>query len=168
MTGRQIVETYSQSISSRYRRYGWTAGIIGAFGIFIHAWFDPIPVFGYFISIMIGLGIGFMVYTLNHRYQLLFHFNKLNPDAFERLEKYLLEKREGWDKTYMLRLGMMSILMITMLLFLFFSKDIKWAAITAALFIGFVLALIIRGWLDFNDEILLHDIRRSIRDQTSE
>lgn len=99
---------------------------------------------------------------------MLYYYDHRNPDAFELLEKYLLDKRSKWDRTYMLRLGTMLLVGLVMLVLLLFYKESRWAGTVASLFIALILANIIKGWLDFNDEILLHDIRRSMRDQTSE
>jgi hypothetical protein len=155
-------------ISSRYTWYGWIAGLVWASAVFLHGWFDPKGLLAYVTSGMIGLCLGFLYYIFNHRYRILFHFNTRYPDAFERLEKYLSVRRQRWDNLYLIRFGIMLILGLTMLLLLFFFKESKWSGITAVAFISLVLAFIIKGWLDFHDEILLHDIRRSMRDQTSE
>jgi hypothetical protein len=165
---KEIIEKYHHLISSRYKWYGWIAGLVWLSGVFLNAWFDPVPWHSYVTSGMIGLGLGFLWYIFNHRYQMLFHFNPLFEDSFERLEKYLGDKKQRWDNTQLVRFGLMAILVIAMIILLFFAKENKWTGITASVFVILILAFILKGWLDFNDEILLQDIRHDLQDQASE
>jgi hypothetical protein len=132
------------------------------------AWLRPLHGQIYIASGMIGLGLGFLWYIFNHRYQMLFHFNPRYNDPFERLEKYLFEKKQRWDNTALLRFGLIALLLLAMLTLMIFFKETKWAGIATTLFVGLILAIIIKGWLDFQDGILLQDIRHNLRDHTSE
>ena len=134
----------------------------------LQAWSDNMHWQKLVASAMIGLGLGFLFYIFNHRYQMLYHFNIRYDDPLERLEKYLADKRQRWENTQMIRLGLMTLLLLTMLTLMFFFKESRWAAISATLFISLILAVYIKGWLDFNDGLLLQDIRHSFRDHTSE
>jgi hypothetical protein len=51
---------------------------------------------------------------------------------------------------------------------LFFYKESVWTGIVTSLFLTLLLAMILKGWMDFNDEIVLQDIKHTIQDQTSE
>jgi hypothetical protein len=137
-------------------------------GVFLNVWFDPLPDHRYFTSGMTGLGLGFVWYVFDHRSRLLFHFHTRYADPFERLEKYLGDKKHQWENTQLIRFGLMALLLLVMLTLLIFFKENKWTGIASALFIAFILATMIKGWLDFLDGILLQDIRHSLRDQTSE
>ena len=164
----EIIVKFSQLISSRYRWYGWIAGAVWLAGVFCLTWFNPVYWLTFFANIMMGLGLGFLIYIFNHRYQMLFHFNTRYADPYERLEKYLVEKRQRWEKIQMIRLGLMALLFLTMLTLMFFFKEHSMTLPIVTLFIALILAAYIKGWLDFSDEILLQDIRHSLRDQTSE
>jgi len=122
----------------------------------------------YIASGLFGLGLGFLWYIFNHRHQMLFHFNQRNDDPYERLEKYLFEKKQRWDNTQLLRIGLMALLLLTMLTLMIFFKETPLTGIASTLFVALILATIIKGWLDFNDGILLQDIRHNLRDHTSE
>ena len=117
---------------------------------------------------MQAFGLMMLWYTFRHRYLMLYHFNTRFEDAEARLEKYFISRQTQWDHYAIVRLGLMFILGIAMLLCMLLWKESAWTRIFASLFITLLLALIIKGWLDFNDGILRHDIQRSLKDQTSE
>jgi hypothetical protein len=165
---KEIILKYRHFISSRYTLYGLIAGFLWFTGAVLMAWLNPLPGHIYITSGMIGLGLGFLWYIFNHRYQMLIYFNQRHDDPFDRLEKYLVEKKQRWDNTQLIRFGLMALLLLTMLTLLIFFKETPWAGIASTLFVALILATIIKGWLDFNDGILLQDIRHHLRDHTSE
>ena len=69
---------------------------------------------------------------------------------------------------YILRMGAMALLGFTMILLLVYQRGNLWTGITTVLFLSLTLVLMIKGWLDYSDTILLQDIRHSLRDQPSE
>ena len=165
---KEIIVKYRRFISSRYGWYGLIAGLVFFSGILLYAGLATVPLYAYIASGIIGLGLGFLWYVFNHRYQMLSCFHPRYDDPFERLEQYLVEKKQRWDNTQLIRLGLMTLLLLTMFTLLIFYKDNGWSVITSILFIALILATIIKGWLDFNDGILLQDIRHHLRDHTSE
>lgn len=165
---KEIIEQYRHLISSRYKLYGWIAGLIWASGVMLMVFIDDSPVYQSISSTMQAFGLVMLWYSFRHRYQMLYHFNTRYDDAEARLEKYFTSKQSQWDRYFLLRTGLMFILGIAMLLFLLLWKESEWTRLFTSLFITLVLSLIIKGWLDFNDGILRHDIMRSLRDQTSE
>lgn len=164
---KEIVEHYRSLISSRYKLYGWIAGLIWVFGLGM-ALIDDTPVYLGISSTLQTFGLLMLWYTFRHRYQMLYHFNTRYDDAEVRLEKYFTAQQSLWDRYALIRIGLMFILGIAMLIFMLLWKESAWARIFASLFITLLLALIIKGWMDFNDGILRHDIQRDFRDQTSE
>ena len=120
---------------------------------------DDTPLHRAVSSTLQAFGLLMLWYSFRHRYQMLYHFNTRFEDAEERLEKYFISRQTQWDQYALVRIGLMFILL---------WKESAWARIFASLFIALLLALIIKGWMDFNDGILRHDIQRSLKDQTSE
>lgn len=117
---------------------------------------------------MVGLGMGFLWYCSYHRYQMLSHFDSRYEDAPARLESYLAAKHTKWESQGLLRIGGMCLLGMVMLMLLFTRGDNEWTRLLSGIFVSLILALIIKGWMDFNDQILRHEIHRSFRDQMSE
>lgn len=165
---KEIVEQYRHLISSRYKLYGWIAGLIWASGVMFMVLIDDSQLHRAISSTLQAFGLLMVWYSFRHRYQMLYHFNTRYEDPEVRLEKYFNTKQSRWDRYAIVRIGLMFILGIAMLIFMLLWKDSAWARIFASLFITLLLALIIKGWMDFNDGILRHDIQRSLRDQTSE
>lgn len=165
---REIIEDFRHLISSRYRTYGWIAGLIWVAGLLLDTWFEPVSYYRSIISGMQLLGAMLLWYCFNHRYWMLYHFHTLDANPLQQLEAYFEARQKQWDKLYMLRMGTMAILGLAMILLLVYDIHSVWARICTGLFLALTLALMIKGWLDFSDSILLHDIRRSLRDQTSE
>ena len=165
---KEIVEHYRHLISSRYKLYGWIAGLIWASGVMFMVLMDDTPLHRAVSSTLQAFGLLMLWYSFRHRYQMLYHFNTRFEDAEERLEKYFISRQTQWDQYALVRIGLMFILGIAMLLCMLLWKESAWARIFASLFITLLLALIIKGWMDFNDGILRHDIQRSLKDQTSE
>lgn len=164
----EIVEGFRRLISSRYRTYGWIAGAIWISGVLLDIWLEPVFFTRSIISGMQLLGMLLLWYCFHHRYWMLYHFNPHDAAALHQLEVYFETRKTRWDKYYVLRMGAMSILGFLMVMLLVFQRESLWAGITTILFLSLALVLMIKGWLDFSDTILLHDIRRSLRDQPSE
>lgn len=165
---KEIVDHYRHLISSRYKLYGWIAGLIWASGVMFMVLIDDTPLNRGISSTLQAFGLLMLWYTFRHRYQMLYHFSTRYEDPEERLEKYFNTKQTQWDHYAIVRIGLMFILGIAMLIFMLMWKESAWGRIFASLFITLLLALIIKGWMDFNDGILRHDIKRSLKDQTSE
>jgi len=165
---KEIVEKYRHLISSRYKLYGWIAGLIWASGVMLMVIMEDSSVYHGISNSMQAFGLLVLWYSFRHRYKMLYHFNTRYEDAEARLENYFNLKQSKWDRYFLLRTGVMFSLGAAMLLFLVFWKESTWTRISTSLFITLILSLIIKGWMDFNDGILRHDIKRSLRDQTSE
>ncbi len=164
----EIILRFRRIISTRYVVYGIILGLIILSGIVLQLFLLK---FNWMKSISSGLvwvGLGFLWYLLHHRYLMLSHFSTLNEDAAERLENYLKAKQKKWFDLYLAKMGGMCLLALIMLMLLFFWRESVWTGIVTSLFITLLLAMIFKGWMDFNDELLLQDIKHSIRDQTSE
>ena len=165
---KEIVEHYRHLISSRYKLYGWIAGLIWASGVMFMVLIDDSPVHRGISSTLQAFGLLMLWYTFRHRYLMLYHLNTQFSDPEVRVEKYFHTKQTQWDRYALVRIGLMFVLGIAMLIFMLLWKDSAWARILASLFITLLVALIIKGWMDFNDGILRHDIQRSLKDQASD
>lgn len=164
----EIIEGFRRLISSRYRTYGWIAGAIWIIGVLLDTWLEPVFFYRSIISGMQLFGLLLLWYCFNHRYWMLYHFNTLDAAPLHQLEMYFETRKAKWDRYYLLRMGAMSILGFIMILLLVYQRESVWTGITTILFLSLTLVLMIKGWLDFSDTILLHDISRSLRDQPSE
>lgn len=165
---KEIIEQYRLLISSRYKLYGWMSGLIWASGVIYMIFIADPPIHRGISSTMQAFGLLMLWYTFRHRYLMLYHFNTQYADAASRLESYFHAKQALWDRYALPRLGLMFILGIGMLICMLMWKDSPWARIFSSLFITLVLFLILKGWMDFNDGILRHDIQRNLKNQTSE
>lgn len=113
-------------------------------------------------------GLVLLWYCLHHRYWMLYHFSHVNTAPLHQLEVYFETRKNRWERYYLMRMGAMAFLGLTMILLLVYQRESVWTSITTVLFLSLTLVLMVKGWLDFSDTILLHDIRRSLRDQPSE
>lgn len=167
MTREEIIAKYIQIISSRYKWYSGIATASWVIPSLIQVLFDLPDGFLFILEGIVGLGLGFMIYINSHYTRMLNHFDQRYDDPEERLEKYLQEKAIRWDKSQLIRTGLMAVLLLIMLMMLVFFKDKPWAGLSATLFIALILAFYIKHWLDFQDGILMQDIDHSLRDQPS-
>jgi len=160
----EIIVQFRHTISSRYKRTGLFAVMSCAAGILLAVTFSNVA----FVTILAGclnvLGLMLAWYSFNHRYQMLNHFDIQFDDANVRLEKYFEAKQSRWERFSLYRIALMSGIGLAMLVSLFFWKESAWTRIFTSAFIALTLALLVKGWMDFNDEILRHDIMRSLRD----
>lgn len=165
---KEIIGRFRKIISSRYRLYGWIAGLIWLSGILVNVLVDHSPIASVISNALILFGSVMLWYCFNHRYQMLHHFSSLSPYPEIRLANYFEQQQIKWENYSLFRIGAMALLAMGMLLCLVFWPTMAWTRITSGLFISFTLVLIVKGWLDFSDQILLHDIQRSLKDHTSE
>jgi hypothetical protein len=57
-------------------------------------------------------------------------------------------------------------ILLAFLVGLAFARDSTWSYIAASLLVCLVLYSAVKNWMNFQDQITLHDLRRSTRDQT--
>lgn len=98
---------------------------------------------------------------------MLHYLERSHDNHFRQLENYLEAKQNAWDNNLWVRLIVGVSAGIAMLFLLIINAESYWSMTIASLFIIILLANAILGWINFNDRILLHDIRRSHRDQPS-
>jgi len=165
---KEIIERFRNIISSRYRGYGWIAGAIWLTGVCVNVFIDHSPIVSVISNGLILFGSVMLWYCFNHRHQILRHFSSLITYPEIRLTNYFEQQQTQWEKYSLFRIGAMFLLGMGMLLCLVFWPTNAWTMIISSLFISLTLALIMKGWLDFTDQILLHDIQRNLRDHTSE
>ena len=114
-----------------------------------------------------ALFIGILFRTVSHRFKLLTILKERSNDSVGELENYLLEKQVLWQQHTWSRLLVGTITGLIMILLLVTDGSHFWKLTMTSLFVVFILAVIILSWINFNDQLLLHDIRRSHRDQPS-
>jgi uncharacterized membrane protein YfcA len=118
-------------------------------------------------SMACALSIGMLIRNFNHREKMLHYLERSQDNQFSELENYLEAKQSLWENNLWIRLIVGVVTGLVMILLILFNADPYWSITIASLFIILILAIAILGWINFNDRLLLHDIRRSHRDQPS-
>jgi len=158
---------FRRVINKRYHYYAWITGLATA--IFLLFFF--LSGKGGFPSSMAStacaLCIGLLIRNFTHSRKMLLHLDRSQYDHFNELEKYLEVKQDEWQKNLWIRLMFGIVTGLAMFYFMLFHSDSSWTITISSLFIVFIVAIAILGWINFNDQVLLHDIRRSHRDQPS-
>lgn len=162
-----LVVHFRKVITQRYNLYfviTATASVIAVLcwnlsdeGAFLHA-------LSYMAS---ALFIGMLLRNHSHRYKMLAFLKTGSNDPLPQLENYLLEKQGQWQQHTWTRIVFGTITGLIMILLLVIDKDPYWIMTMTSVFIVIILAVITLSWINFNDQLLLHDIRRSHRDQPS-
>jgi hypothetical protein len=169
VTGKQdTILAFRKIISSRYAQYSWIAGlsmaVCFALGWFLREFIFP---FSFFLS----AGVACLIFCIDfyrHRKKMLDCFTAQHeyPDAL--LEEYIQKKKGFLLNRNESRIIIGTVLALAMIFSILFLSESHWARIIAGWFICFILAIMIKGWIDFRESILLHDIKRSLRDQPSD
>ena len=162
------ISGFRKIISSRYKHYIRIAGlsmvVCFALGWFLRGFIFP---FSFFLS----AGVASLIFCMDfyrHRKKMLGCFTAQHkyPDAL--LEDYIQKKRGLLLNRNETRIIAGTLLALAMIFCILFFKESPWPRITAGWFICFILAIMLKGWIDFRESILLHDIKRSLRDQPSD
>jgi hypothetical protein len=165
---KDIILRFRQVIRSRYNTYACIAGAVLVFVVGLFFIFKTSGIILSFIFLVFFLSLGTIWYVLFHRNQMLFRLDSQYPESFQRLEQYVEEMKQKQENFYWIRMVLGCGLAIGMFLFLFLSTESVWTLLFITLFLAMILASMIKGWLDFNDHILMQDFRRSLRDQPSD
>lgn len=163
-----MIRHFRQVISSGSRFYGWMAAIGMVFCAGLRFLFKGQPFPEALLNSGIIVSFIFLVHIMIRRQSMLRAMDPLHEDPAGQLESYLRDAQSRWENSIWLRVILGSLLAVAMLFFLFVFKESKWSQISASLFVVFILAVILKGWINFNDQILLHDLQRSNRDQDSD
>ena len=87
------------------------------------------------------------------------------PDATKAVDTYITSKLTRWENETLMRILTGVVLTILSVLFIFYKSEKHWFAISASLLIAFILFCMLKSWSYYLDSLLLHDVRRSTRDQ---
>lgn len=162
-----LASSFRRIINKRYHFYAWMNGLAIAICL-LFFWLSTKE--GFLASLSttaLAFSIGLMIRNLLHAKKMLFYLDRSKHDHFNQLERYLEAKQNEWQNNHWRRLLFGSMTFLTMFFLLIFFKDTYWTMPVSSLCIVLILAIAILGWIDFNDQVLLHDIRRSHRDQAS-
>lgn len=158
---------FREVITRRYNLYIW----INALAIIpvLLFWFrSEEGEFVHSLSYMAcALFVGMLFRNLSHRNKMLLYLREGSNDPFSTLENYLIEKQDQWQQHTWTRIVLGAITGLIMIFLMVFEVDPFWKFTITSLFIVIILAVITLSWINFNDQLLLHDIRRSHRDQAS-
>lgn len=154
-------------ITKRYNIYTWITVVASGSTLLLWILSDEGTIVYSLAYMTCALSVGTLVRNLTHRNKMLQYLQAGQADPFRRLETYLLEKQSQWRNYMLIRFAMGAITGLSMILLLVFDGDPYWAITSACLFIVLIVANTTLGWINFSDQILLHDIERSHRDQPS-
>jgi len=126
----EIIGRFRNSISSRYRWYGWIAGVIWLAGVLVNVFIDESPLASVVSNGLILFGSVMLWYCFNHRYHMLYYFNTIYPDPVAKLSRYFEQQQSQWEKYSLLRIGLMCLLGMGMMLCLVFWPANPWTRIT--------------------------------------
>lgn len=158
---------FREVITKRYNLYLLSTALASAISLLLLLVLDKGSFAFSFSSMVCALSIGLLIRNFNHREKMLHYLERSQGNKFSELENYLEAKQSLWENNLWIRLIVGVVTGLVMILLLLFNADPYWSITIASLFIILILAIAILGWLNFNDRLLLHDIRRSHRDQPS-
>lgn len=158
---------FREVITRRYNLYLWGTAFASALCLLLLLVLDKKGFTSSLSSMACALSFGLLIRNLNHREKMLRYLEQSHDPHFNQLENYLEGKQTAWDNNLWVRLIVGVSAGLAMLFFLLIHADPYWSMTIASLFIIILLANAILGWINFNDRLLLHDIRRSHRDQPS-
>lgn len=162
-----VVIEFRKIISSCYRQYIWIAGL-SIVVCFVLGWF--LREFIFPSSFFLTAGFASFIFCVDffrHRKNMLACFIGHQETPVDLLEDYIQKNKAFLLNRNETRIIIGTALALAMLFCILFLKESNWSRITAGWFICFILAIMIKGWIDFRESILLHDFRRSLRDQAS-
>lgn len=154
-------------ITKRYRFYAGITGLAITICLLLF-WLSTKE--GFLASLSttaLAFCIGLMIRNILHTNKMLFYLERSKHDHFNLLENYLEGKQNEWQNNLWLRLLFGGITGFAMFFLLIFFKDTYWTMPVTSLFIVLIVAIAILGWINFNDQLLLHDVQRSHRNQAS-
>ena len=158
---------FRQVITQRYNSYAWITAFASAACLMLLFILEKGGWGSSIISMTCAMSTGLLIRNLNRKEKMLHHLIRSGDDDFSQLENFLEEKQNQWQNKLWIRLIVGALAGVTMLFLLLFHADPFWSMTMASFFIIFILAVAILGWINFNDQLLLHDIRRSHRDHHS-
>lgn len=162
-----LVVYFRQVITQRYNLYAWLTVITSVTCLLLLFILEKEGWGSSLISMTCAMSTGLLIRNLNLKEKMLHHLTRSRADDFSQLENFLEEKQNQWQNKLWIRLIVGALAGVAMLFLLLFHADPFWSMTIASFFIIFILAIAILGWINFNDQILLHDIRRSHRDYHS-
>ncbi len=162
-----LVVHFRQVIAQRYNLYFVITAVASVIAVL--CWNLSVDgTFFHSLSYMTSaLFIGMLFRNLSHRYKMLTFLGAAGNAPLPQLENYLLEKQGQWQQHTWSRILLGTIAGLIMILLLVLDGDHFWILTMTSLFIVIILAVIILSWINFNDQLLLHDLQRSQRDQPS-
>jgi hypothetical protein len=124
-----------------------------------------IPFLQFLLAALVAFGLFLAIDLWLHHDRMLRRLNGNDPAWPKTIDAYITHKLARWEKDLIKRIIIGTILALVTLFLLFYKGSDQWLAIAASLLIGFVLFSMLKSWHYYLDGILLHDVRRSTRDQ---
>lgn len=158
---------FRDRIAVRYKWFGWMAGIGIILCLFSSVWWEQITFLRSLLALAAWICYFFLSYIYMHRQRMI---DALDKDAYRaegHFDTYLTGQHQRWEKHAFARLIIGSILVAVTLALVIFSTG-RLGQWMAALFVSFVLGVMVKNWMQFCEQIMLHDYRRILRDQPAD
>jgi len=162
-----LVVHFRQVIKQRYNLYAWITAIASVTCLLLLLILEKGGWGSSLFSMACAMSTGLLIRNFNLKEKMFYRLNRSRDDDFSQLENFLEQKQNQWQNSIWIRLIVGAVTGVTMLLLILFHADPFWSMTMASFFIIFIVAIAILGWINFNDQLLLHDIRRSHRDHHS-
>ena len=100
-----------------------------------------------------------------HRYRMLLRLDSRYPDTVSRFRSYMESRTNAWNKLQWILLVSGVLVFLTMVLLLIQHAEAHWTALASSLLVFLALGAMLKNWMQFLDQIFLHDVERSLKDQ---
>ncbi len=164
MSGKhEAILPFRKIISYRRKQYCWIFGV-GFLICFLAGMY--LSGQGFLSSFFITSGfvsLLFFVSSFRHAQVMLQCLDVSGEDPGQKLEKYMEQNQHLWINLNETRIIAGTLLALAMIFSILFLKESNWPEILSAWFVCFILSIMLKGWMTFRDQILLHDIVRSLK-----
>ena len=156
---------FRRAIIRRYNVYNWSTAFIGLMCVLIFTLSKRPGITNALSELSFAFAVGLLIRNITHRLKLLGFLEGLSQ--LPALEDYLQEKQIEWQKAYWIRILLGCGILLAMIFLMIYDPQSSLPLLFASIFIVFIIGIAVLGWINFNDQLFLQDVRRSHRDQPS-
>lgn len=162
------LSSFRQLIALRYKWLGWMCGLGAILFFVITSWLHQSLFLKGLLSAFGWICILYLIYIYNHRQRMIYALGIDVGPSTSQFETYMDGQHQRWEKYAFARLILGTVLAGIMLALVVFSADQNLAQAVAGFFIAYIVGVMLKNWLQFYEQILLHDYRRLLRNQPSD
>lgn len=164
-THAHIITRLRHQIAKRYFMLGWIAGGCWVLFMFLQTWFSEHPFPSALFRSLNLLSFLLMVDMFYHRYRMLLRLDARYPDAINRIRSYMEGRMNSWEGFQKILLITGIVVFLSMVFLLIQHAEARWTALASSLLVFLALGAMLKNWMNFLDQIFLHDVERSLKDQ---